>query len=100
MMLTLKKTISTLGLVTLLSGCAWWQAQYENGDGLPAIRSQADVDAYNATVSSESEKLICDREAVIGSNVRRWVCMTVEQRDRLARESQDIIRDLDTGVLR
>ena len=55
------------------------------------IRSQADVDRYNATVTSEGEKLVCDRERVVGSNLPQFICMTVNQRERLARDASDEI---------
>ncbi|MCB1665776.1 MAG: hypothetical protein KDI28_08325 [Pseudomonadales bacterium] len=55
------------------------------------IRTQADVDRYNATVSSEGEKLVCERERVVGSNLPQFVCMTVNQRERLAREARETI---------
>ena len=95
----MKRIITVLSLMIFLSGCEWWQAQYEMNDGIPEIRSQADVEAYNATVSSESEKLICERERVIGSNIRQWVCLTVAQRDRLAEESQREVQDITNQVL-
>ena len=77
--------ISLLGI--LVTAC---ESLYENNDdGIPRIRSQRDVEAYNETVSSESEKLVCERERVIGSNIRQWVCLTVAQRDALQRQAQD-----------
>lgn len=79
------KVISLLCLTLILAAC---ESMYED-DGVPRIRTQRDVDAYNATVSSESEKLVCTRESVLGSNMRQFVCMTVAQRDRLAQQSQD-----------
>ena len=66
------------------------ESLYENNDdGIPRIRSQRDVEAYNETVSSEGEKLVCERERVIGSNIRQWVCLTIAQRDSLQRQAQD-----------
>ncbi|NKB33880.1 MAG: hypothetical protein GKR91_12350 [Pseudomonadales bacterium] len=96
----MRKIIILLSLAFALSGCEWWLAQYDNGDGLPTIRSQEDVDAYNATVSSESEKLVCDRERIVGSNFPQWICFTVAQRDRMAlegREAVDTIRGLNAN---
>lgn len=61
------------------------------------IRSQAAVDRYNATVSSEGEKLVCAREVVVGSNLPKFVCMTVNQRDRLAREAGDTVEEITRG---
>ena len=77
--------ISLLGI--LITGC---ESLYEdNDDGIPRIRSQRDVEAYNETVSSEGEKLVCERERVIGSSIRQWVCLTIAQRDALQRQAQD-----------
>ena len=92
------RIISMLTLVFLLSGCEWWLAQYDDG-GIPRISSQAQADAYNATVSSTSEMLVCAREAVIGSNLREFVCMTVAQRDQMARDAQRAIQEAPVSVL-
>lgn len=83
----MKKIIMIASLVLSVTAC---ESLYEaNDDGIPRIRSQRDVEAYNATVSSESEKLVCERERVIGSNIRQWVCLTIAQRDALQRQAQD-----------
>ena len=87
------KIIGMLSLFFLLSGCQWWLDQYDDG-GIPTISSQRQADAYNATVSSPGEMLVCGREAVIGSNIREFVCMTVAQRDRMAREAQEALREV------
>ena len=58
------------------------------------IRNQGDVDRYNATVSSEGEKLVCERERVLGSNLPQFVCMTVNQRERLAEAAVDTLRNM------
>ncbi len=84
----MKKSIIVLGLVVLLVGC---ESLYQD-DGIQRIRSQRQADAYNATVSSESEKLVCSRETVIGSNIPQFVCMTVAQRDRLAQQAREEIQ--------
>ena len=65
---------------------------YED-DGIARIRNQRDVDAYNATVSSEGQKLTCTREFVIGTNFREFICMTVAQRERMRRDSQSAVDD-------
>ena len=88
----MKSIIVTLGFIVILSGC-----ESTDDDGIPRIRSQRDADAYNATVSSEGEKIICEREEVIGSNIRALVCLTVNQRDNLARSARE---NIDTNVLR
>jgi len=76
---------ATLCISLLLTGC---EGMYPEDDGIPRIRSQRQVDAYNATVSSEGEKLVCTKERPLGSNLPRFVCLTVDQRDRLASQSQ------------
>ena len=49
----MKKLIMIASLGLLVTAC---ESLYEdNDDGIPRIRSQRDVDAYNETVSSESE---------------------------------------------
>ncbi len=80
----MKGIITALLLVAALAGCA---SLYED-DGIPRIRTQADVDAYNATVSSESERLVCEKEFLLGSNLRQFVCMTVAQRERVRQMGQ------------
>ena len=83
----MKKLILIASVCLLVSAC---ESLYENNDdGIPRIRSQRDVEAYNETVSSEGEKLVCERERVIGSNIRQWVCLTIAQRDALQRQVQD-----------
>lgn len=62
------------------------------------IRSQADVDRYNAKITNEGDKLVCDRERVVGSNLPQFVCMTVSQRERLARDASDTIQSLRPGI--
>ena len=86
----MQKAVAVIYLSILLIGC---ENMYED-DGIPRIRNQRDVDAYNATVSSEGEKLTCLREVVIGTNFREYVCMTVAQRERRRRESQSAIEIL------
>jgi len=59
------------------------------------IRSQRQVDAYNSTVAAEEDKLVCTRERPLGSNIPRFVCMTVAQQSRLevrARDELQLIR--------
>ncbi|MDD9888717.1 MAG: hypothetical protein OXU66_10725 [Gammaproteobacteria bacterium] len=87
----MKNFLSALGLILILTSCESFQPP---DDGIPRIRSQADVDAYNATVSGESNKLVCTRERVIGSNIRQFVCMTVAQRERIAEQAREDVRQL------
>ena len=68
-----------LFFLAILAGC---ETLYQN-EGISRINSQRDVDAYNATVSAESDMLVCTREQVLGSNIREFVCVTVAQRERL-----------------
>lgn len=90
----MRQLFAVFVLGATLVGC---ESLYDNG-GIEDIRSQRQVDAYNATVSSESEKLVCTRERPLGSNIRRFTCMTVAQRDRLEQQSRDDINVLQRGV--
>ena len=86
----MKSIIVTLGFIVFLSGCV-----STDDDGIPRIRSQRDADAYNATVSSTGERIFCERERVIGSNIRQLVCLTVNQRDAIARAARENINTND-----
>lgn len=90
----MKKYPLILMLALALVGCG---NLYDDG-GIPRIRSQKQVDEYNASVSSESEKLVCTRERPTGSNISQFICMTVAQRDRMALQSQQTIQDISRGV--
>jgi len=83
-----KKSVIVLSLTVLLIGC---ENMYQD-DGIPRIRTQRQAEAYNATVSSESEKLVCTRETIIGSNIPQFICMTVAQRERLAQQAREEIQ--------
>jgi hypothetical protein len=72
-------------VIGLLSACV------PVAEGTRPIRTPADVDRYNATVSNEGDKLVCERERVVGSNLPQFVCITVSQRERLAREASDTV---------
>ena len=96
----MNKLIGLIALVTLLTGC---EGLYPD-EGIPRIRTQRDVDAYNATVIAANDKLVCDREQVLGTNIRQFVCLTVAQRERLreqAREDATFLQQTlnDTGGL-
>lgn len=67
-------------------------------DDIESIRSQRQVDTYNASVSSEGEKLVCTKEKPLGSNIPRFDCMTLNQRDRLASQSQQTFQDIGRGA--
>ena len=90
----MKKLLTVLVLGAALVGC---ESMYEDG-GIPRIRSQKQVDAYNATVSSEGEKLVCTKERPLGSNISQFNCMTLNQRDRIASESQQTIQSIGRGA--
>ncbi|MCH8137099.1 MAG: hypothetical protein IIB77_14080 [Proteobacteria bacterium] len=86
----MQKAVAVICLAILLIGC---ENMYED-DGIARIRNQRDVDAYNATVSSEGEKLTCSREFVIGTNFREFICMTVAQRERMRQDALDTVEIL------
>jgi len=90
----MKKALLVIALATVLVGC---ESLYENNSGIPRIRSQKQVDAYNATVSSEGEKLVCTKEKPLGSNISQYNCMTRNQQDRLAQESQQVFQSVGRG---
>ncbi|MCH7672614.1 MAG: hypothetical protein IIB72_10675 [Proteobacteria bacterium] len=86
----MQKTVAVICLAMLLVGC---ENMYED-DGIARIRNQRDVEAYNATVSSEGEKLTCRREVVLGTNFREYICITVAQRERMRRDARELIEIL------
>ena len=86
-------TIKPLSLLTLVAALTACEGLYED-DGIPRIRTQADVVAYNATVVADNDKLVCSREQVIGTNIPQFICMTVAQRERMQEEAQQ-----DAGFL-
>lgn len=86
----MKNILAVLILAATLIGC---ESMYDNS-GIPRIRSQKQVNAYNATVSSEGEKLVCTKEKPLGSNISQFSCMTLNQQDRLATESQRALQDI------
>ena len=90
----MKNILAVLILAAILVGC---ESMYEN-DGIPRIRSQSQVDAYNATVSSEGEKLVCTKERPLGSNISQFICMTQNQQDRIATQSQRTLQDVGRGL--
>ena len=73
-----------------LVGC---ESLYDDG-GIPRIRSQKQVDAYNATVSADNDKLVCTRERTTTSNIRQFVCMTVGQQQRITETSQREVEEV------
>ena len=81
----MKNIVLIISLLAIFTGC---ESMYQD-DGISRIVTQRDVDAYNATVSSERDLLVCNRERVIGSNIRQFHCMNVAQRDRMQEEAQN-----------
>ena len=79
------RRVDRVGIVEAHTAC---ESLYDN-DGIARSRTQADAVDYNETVSSESQKLICEREAVLGSNIRQFVCLTVAQREYLQQVAQE-----------
>tara|TARA_R110002167_G_scaffold225259_1_gene430585 strand:+ start:306 stop:578 length:273 start_codon:yes stop_codon:yes gene_type:complete len=86
------KMLLLFSMIGLLNACV------PVSDSDRPIRTPADVERYNATVTREGAKLVCDRERVTGSNLPQFVCMTVDQRERLANEAVDTIRSIRPGV--
>jgi hypothetical protein len=86
------KMLLLFSMIGLLSACV------PVSDSDRPIRTPADVERYNATVTREGAKLVCDRERVTGSNLPQFVCMTVDQRERLANEAADTIRSIRPGA--
>jgi hypothetical protein len=84
------RVATLIGLIFPLIACESLRIE---DDGIPRINSQRDIDEYNATVSSEGEKLVCTRERPLGSNIRQYFCMTQNQRDRLVTETRDNLDD-------
>lgn len=85
---------SILLLASLVAVCACTPLP----DSERPIRTQSDVDRYNATVSNEGDKLVCDRERVVGSNFPKFVCMTNNQRERLARATVEDLQQLRNSL--
>ena len=90
----MKNVLIVLILAATLVAC---ESLYEDS-GIPRIRSQKQVDDYNETVSSEGEKLICTKEKPLGSNISQYNCVTRNQRDRIAQQSQRALENIGRGV--
>lgn len=93
----MKNLIIVMGLATMLVGC---EGLYAPGD-ISSIRSQRQVDAYNATVTAEADKLVCTKEKPLGSNIPKFYCVTAGQQERLALQAQqdlEAIRSATNGV--
>jgi len=91
----MKRILVVIALAALLVGC---ENMYED-DGIPRLRNQRDVDAYNASVSSASEIMVCTRERVLGSQIRQFICMTQAQRDRLALLAREELEAFASGAV-
>lgn len=79
------KSLYLISLTLILASCVM-----PEDDGIPRIRSQRDIAAYNATITDPSQELVCTREVVVGTNFRPYVCLTVAQMRK--REEQDQLR--------
>ena len=90
----MKRILVVIALAALLVGC---ENMYED-DGIPRLRTQKDVDAYNASVSSASEKMICTKERVVGTQIRQFICLTQAQRDRLAFAAREVVESIGGGA--
>lgn len=80
------KFFTTLALASILVACS----STPDPSDRYRIRNQADADAYNAQVTNEADKLICEREKIMGSIRTRFVCMTAAQRQAVQAELVDI----------
>ena len=78
----LRRSFVITALVIILGACQ----SSDPGAQQNVLLTQADADAYNATVANESEKLICKREKIMASIRTRLVCLTAS--DWLAVEEQ------------
>lgn len=96
----MNKKILTIGLLTILPVLTACESMRIDSDDISRIRSQRDVDAYNATVTATEDKLMCTREQVIGTNIRQFICMTVAQRERLREESRQDAAFLSRTLIR
>ena len=83
--MNMRRICVILALAATLIAC---ESLYEVSD-IADIRSQRQVDAYNSTVAAEEDKLVCTRERPLGSNIPRFVCMTVAQQSRLEARARD-----------
>lgn len=73
-----------MGKFSLLSIClTLFACATELSDGRsPVIRSQAEADAYNLTITSPSEFVYCRKEEVTGTKIERTICGTVAQHEQ------------------
>ena len=81
-------------MISLLFGLSLAACQTDvSSDGTPVIRSQAEADAYNATIDSQSDFVYCTEEAFTGSKIARVVCKTVAQRQQSASSAKANVVD-------
>ena len=83
----MKTLLTVFALAAALTSC---ENLYDDG-GISRIEFQRQVDAYNATVSSEGQKLVCSWERPLGSIIPEFVCMTVAQQERFAIQAREEI---------
>ena len=90
------RTLISLAPVLLLaSACATSSAPA----GASALKAQSSAtpQAGTAAVAAEDQKLICEMERPVGSNIPKRVCRTKAQMDREREAAQDKMRELQQG---
>lgn len=70
--------------------------------GSPAVFADAETDAiadqYNRNKSKSKYKVVCRKEAPIGSRIKRKVCRTVASIDRSQNQARKAMNSLRTSV--
>lgn len=94
--------LATVLALLLISGCSSTPADQTTKDlaDAPALtQEQKDamsqeekVEAYNASMSEDRDKLVCRREQVTGSHFRKTICRTQGQIEEERRAAQDALR--------
>lgn len=83
------RIISLLAISFALASCA---TELSEGRS-PVIRSQAEADAYNLTITSPSEFVYCRKEEVTGTKFERTICGTVAQHEQDATLTRRSVMD-------
>lgn len=86
-------TPKTTDMATAESAEAVVYAEPQN-DKEAAILAANDLSATKNVTKSADGKIRCKREAVVGSNFKRKICMTQAQWDQMAAESQKRTGDI------
>jgi hypothetical protein len=80
--------------IFLVIGMLIFSCQSEQGNNrTPVIRSQAEADAYNATIVSQNDFVYCTEESFTGSKIEKIVCETVAQREQSASDAKSEVLD-------